>query len=876
MISKSGAWAASMVCGAVGLSLAEADTAPRPNIMIVLVDDMGFSDLGVFGSAIETPTLDRLASEGVILTQFYNYARCMPTRASLLTGLYPHRAGLGYMAEPLDRLGYQGHIDHRSMTIAEALREAGYWTMHSGKWHVSHLTRDPAHAPGRRGFDRSFTRIYRVDYFNPGWLALDYTGDPSERVSKSELGYDDDFHLTDATADQAVSFLKEWQETQSDRPFFLYLAFDAPHWPMHAWPDDIAKYRWREDKFKLGWDDVRERREAALLERGLIDPAWTLPGRDPALPAWEDIPGDPDVLEPWSHAVMDERTKSDWDLTMSVYAAMLDQMDRKLGEVVEFLEQTGQLDNTLIMFLSDNGASPEAVGRNDTTEIGAPESYQGCFMPWANVQNTPFRMYKHWVHEGGIATPFMAYWPAGMHPDVRGAIRHDPAHLIDLMSICLDVAGTELPEVFEREGVANRILMPQGVSLVPLLSENEALPERPLFFEHEGNRAVRYGRWKIVSRHLYDTRWFERFGFPWPPREDEWELFDMVNDRTETRSLAHEHPEIVEELSALYDEWALQNGVGSWLDLEPVFDLQVAERRPILRFHQRFDQFPPDAMGITPDAMGEGAVGSHAVYFDVSGGQLLRQDAVTHGPTISIAMWVRFSSVPAPNEDRYLISQMNWPSEGFHLHYRDGQWIFNVLSPDSIGAVRYAQAVQPGVWYHVGAVYAAREREARLFINGQQVASSSSAPPQISGRSLQVGGNGAQKGAGAWLDDIRVYDFELRDDMVRALYHRGNERSMELDAQRAVPWFQHGDTAGAVRHSVYLPTSAPGGSSVTWTSSRPDIISADGLLVRPESGTTIVLTAHLRNDIMERTVPHEITIAPTPKIPELTDDIPHM
>ncbi|QHI68548.1 sulfatase-like hydrolase/transferase [Tichowtungia aerotolerans] len=810
---------------------AMAKPEPPPNILVVLVDDMGYSDLGCFGSCIETPTVDRLAAEGLTLTQFYNTARCMPSRASLLTGLYPHKAGMGYMAEPLDALAYQGHLNHNCMTIAEALNAAGYWTMHSGKWHVAHTLRDQQHAPCRRGFDRSFLRSFRVNYFNPPWLAVNFTGDPAQCKSKEELGFDDSFYLTDAEADYAIRFLEEWKSEQAQKPFFMYLAFDAPHWPMHARPEDIAKYRWKKDKFRNGWDEVRERRFKAMQKRKILDPSWTLPPRDPALPAWDSIPGD--SADGWDGVPMNQYDKDDWDLKMAVYAAMIDRMDQKLGDVIAWLEKSGVRDNTLILFLADNGGCPEEVGSHDRREVGTPESYQGCFMPWAHVQNTPFRMYKHWVHEGGISTPCIINWPAGMDESVKGALDRTPGHVVDVMATCLDAAGAELPDVFEREGRAYRIQPPEGESLLPLLNGG-ALPERALFFEHEGNRAVRDGDWKLVSRYEKDVQLYSHYGYPAAPRAAEWELYNLKNDRTETTDLAAACPEIASRLAKKYQAWTVQSGARPWSELEPVFDLQVAERRPILQFEQSFER------GAEP-----GAVGRASRRFSCAGQDALHESPVDCRQALTVSMWVQFDSVPELGKDCYLLGQMNWPTKGFHLHYRDGQWIFNLLRRDGIAALKHRRSVVPGEWVHLGAIW--NGQTARLYLNGEEVQSAAVPGMDPSDAALWIGGNGRDKGAGGLIDDVRVYNTALSPEILRGLYQQGNEVRLALDFDRLAPRFAPGDSVGSVSSSVFLPQKAAGGSDVVWSSSHPDILGHDGRLIhRPADRRQVELTARLR------------------------------
>jgi len=516
-LGRSGLWsltlaACCLVFRGVGVSIssaAESKPAPgRPNIILILADDMGFSDLGCYGSEIATPNLDRLAANGLRFTQFYNAARCCPTRASLLTGLYPHQAGMGDMVGDRGLPAYQGFLNDRCVTIAEALRQSGYHVLMSGKWHVGE---DRPHWPLDRGFEHYFGLISGAcSYFrlDPGRkMAVD--NDPYVPPAKG-------FYMTDAITDHAVSFLDKY--SREDAPFFLYVAYTAPHFPLHALPEDIARYR---GTYRAGWDELRQRRYRRLIELGLIDPKWPLSPRDPDVPAWIDA-GDKDA----------------WDLRMAVYAAQIDRMDRGIGRILAKLRQLDIDGNTLVMFLSDNGAEAELIDAGKPGAApGEADSYATYRRPWANASNTPWRLFKCWVHEGGISTPFIAHWPAGIREP--GRIIHHVAHVIDLMPTCLDVAGARCPNT--RYG--KNTLPLEGASLLTLF-QGKAPPERPmLFWEHEGNRAVRAGRWKLVCR---------------PPTP--WALYAIEADRTELNNLADERPDIVADLGAKYAEWARRCG----------------------------------------------------------------------------------------------------------------------------------------------------------------------------------------------------------------------------------------------------------------------------------------------------------------------------
>ena len=486
----------------------------RPNIVIILADDMGFSDLGCYGGEIETPNLDRLADNGLRYTQFYNTSRCCPTRASLLTGLYAHQAGMGWMtAADLGHPGYVGGLNKQSVTIAEILQQAGYATYMSGKWHLT-LDRDMGpegprdNWPRQRGFDRYFGILSGGgSYFTPTTLTLDNT-----RIEASG-----DFYLTDAISDHAVDFLQEHPQKEPGSPFFLYVAYTAPHFPIHARPADIEKYR---GSYRKGWAHLRAERYAHLLELGLISDSWTL------------SPPDSDVAD-WDSLALGK--KREMDLRMAIYAAQIDSMDQGIGRILAALEQMGVADDTLILFLSDNGGTHEPASSKDPDleVLGSDQSFHTYRRPWANASNVPFRLYKHWVHEGGIATPLIVHWPARIRDP--GSLRSQVGHVIDLMPTALEVAGAQYPSRFG----GRPILSPEGTSLAPSFLDSP-INRGALFWEHESNRAVREGDWKLVSKGL----------------EGPWELYDLSSDRTELTDLSRIHPERVENLAKMWQEWA--------------------------------------------------------------------------------------------------------------------------------------------------------------------------------------------------------------------------------------------------------------------------------------------------------------------------------
>lgn len=500
----------------------------QPNIVLILADDMGYSDIGCFGSEIRTPNLNRLASQGIRMTRFYNASRSCPTRASLLTGLYQHQAGVGDMVKDLGYPSYQGYLNNQCVTIAEALKLNGYNTYMSGKWHVGS---GPENLPGKRGFDRYFGLIDGAgSYFNkvaykanqpaPRWMLDD------EDFNAPDSG----FYLTNAIADYAISFLNE--EAGKEEPFFLYLAFTSPHWPLHALPEDIAKYR---GKYIKGWEQLRQERYDRMLSIGILDESMKLSPRDADSPAWETL---------------SDKEKDMWDLRMAVYAAMIDRMDQNIGRVLKQLEIIGELDNTIVLFLSDNGGCHEALTTQKKVsglygQAGGPDSFDSYEIPWANVSNTPFRMFKHWVYEGGISTPFIAWYP-GIIP--YGQIIRQAGHITDIMPTLMDISGSTYPLVYK----GNRILTNEGTSLFRALKGKKFRRQNPIFWEHQGNRAVAKGKWKIVSS--YDTR---------TKKFNKWELYNIKKDRSELNDLSTVNPARLSRMNKLYEKWAARAGVVS-------------------------------------------------------------------------------------------------------------------------------------------------------------------------------------------------------------------------------------------------------------------------------------------------------------------------
>lgn len=534
----------------------------RPNVVLILADDMGFSDLGSYGSEIHTPNLDELAENGIRFREFYNQARCMPTRASLLTGRYPHQAGLGGM-EPdrgPENPGYRGNINHESVTLAEALRVNGYRTYMTGKWHLTrhNAVDEPVENrfnwPLQRGFDRYYGTILGAgSFYGPNTLTKGNRNIDEDRVFpgvvwapqvESELPVKNDgaYYYTDAINTTSARFIREHQVTNGSDPFFLYVSHVAPHWPLHAYEEDIAPYL---DLYRQGWDEIRRQRYERLIELGVIDSAWDLPDRPSVLPAWEEL-SEEDLPDDVRNAIdaQDLDIREEMALRMAVHAAMVERMDRGIAEIIDALKESGRYENTLIMFLSDNGAASEwgtyGIGWPRMTHHGArtgdPQSYASIGVAWAHVSNAPFRYWKLYNHEGGAATPFIAHWPAGM--EARGEWRNQVGHIIDVMPTLMEISGSTYP----RHYAGHDIKPYEGISLVPSFRDEPLVRGKPLFFEHMGRRAVRDGKWKLVTAEA--------------GADGEWKLFDMHADRTETINLAAEHPEQVEQMAAAWQQWA--------------------------------------------------------------------------------------------------------------------------------------------------------------------------------------------------------------------------------------------------------------------------------------------------------------------------------
>ena len=484
-----------------------AEPAPRPNVVFILADDMGFSDLGCYGGEVQTPNLDRLAANGLRFTQFYNTARCWPSRAALLTGYYAQQVN----RDP------PGVRPQWAALLPELLKPAGYRSYHAGKWHVDGPVR-------KGGFERSYLVVDQDRYFGPRNHQLD---DSTLPQPKPEDGY----YATTAIAQRAIDWLAEHDARHRGEPFLLYLAFTCPHFPLQALPEDVARYRGR---FKKGWDVLRERRLERMRRLGIVN--CELSVRTPGVPAWDSLSAE---------------DKDGWEWRMALHAAMVDRMDQEIGRVLGHLDKAGHWDNTLILFCSDNGASAERLVRGDGHDPAAPPGSAKTFLclepPWANLANAPLRKSKIFTHEGGISTPLIVHWPAGVK--ARGELRHTPGHFVDVAPTLLGLAGVPVPATSNGE---QRPPLP-GRSLVPAFASDVRVERGYLFFKHSGNRALRVGDWKIVASGA-DTPW---------------ELYDLAGDRSESHDLAARHPDKVKELAAL------------WTRLDDEFRKQGATAAPL-------------------------------------------------------------------------------------------------------------------------------------------------------------------------------------------------------------------------------------------------------------------------------------------------------
>ena len=622
------------------------DTArgQSPNIVVILSDDMGYSDIGCYGSEIQTPTLDGLAGNGLRFTQFYNTARCCPTRASLLSGLYPHQAGIGHMMEDSGHDGYRGELNRQCLTMAELLKTAGYGTYMTGKWHVTKHVKpgeSQENWPLQRGFDRFYGTIHGAgSFYDPNSLTRDNNlispyADPEYQPQQ--------YYYTDAISDHASKFIREHHSQSPDRPLFLYVAYTAAHWPMHALPEDIQKYS---GFYDAGYAALRESRLKRMKELGVVAPDAEM---SPQAEDWNDV------------------RHREWEIRcMEVYAAMVDRMDQGIAKIMASLRETHRFDNTLVLFMQDNGGCAEGLGRGakagmpkrpDAPEAamaadelqldmipkksrdgwpviqgpevmpGPADTYIAYGRGWANVSNTPFREYKHWVHEGGISTPLVAHWPKGIAR--RGELEHQPGHLIDVMATCVDVSGATYPKEYK-----GQTLTPlEGRSLVPAF-RGEAISREALYWEHEGNRAVRQGDWKLVAKGAQGA----------------WELYNIRDDRSELHDLAAGQPERVKAMSDLWQRYAERAMV---LPLTPYYSKKDNEK---LSGRKKF-QLSANA-------------------------DLPRNEA----PQLANKAFRIRIQLASPGRNGVLVAQ-GGTAQGFSLYQRDGQFCFAVRRDGKLSAV---------------------------------------------------------------------------------------------------------------------------------------------------------------------------------------------
>ena len=476
----------------------------KPNIVLIMCDDMGWSDIGCYGGEVRTPHLDRLASEGLRFTQFYNGAKCTTTRAALLTGLYPRQK--------------KGPLLKESMvTLGESLQLGGYQTAMSGKWHLGSTK-------PRRPVDRGFQEYYGLmdggcHYFNPAKPDPDFKKNRIRVFGQNETiitEFPKDFYTTDAFTDHAVINIQRM--AKSDAPYFMHVCYTAPHYPLHAHEEDVQKYL---GKYKEGWGKLRGVRHKKLVRLGLIDAGWKLPSADPEAGHWED------------------QKDKDWqDRRMAVYAAMIDRMDQGIGRILDAIEESGERDNTMILFLSDNGGCSETYSQDRSENVpGSSEHYMTCGPGWASAQNTPFRRFKSWMHEGGISTPLIVRWPDVIQPNT---VTHQVGHIIDFMPTFLEAAQTDYPNVFK----GNSIIPLEGKSLIPIFIGQQREGHEILWWEFIGNRAVREGDWKLV----------------WDRKIQNWELYHIRHDRTEMVDLALQYPDKVRKMASSWTSWAINTG----------------------------------------------------------------------------------------------------------------------------------------------------------------------------------------------------------------------------------------------------------------------------------------------------------------------------
>ncbi|NDV81742.1 arylsulfatase [Bacteroides sp. 51] len=557
------------VCAFSGAGLISVTAQDRPNIILIMSDDMGYSDIGCYGGVIETPALDNLANKGLQYMQFYNTARSCPSRASLMTGLHPHQTGIGHMTDNRGEDGYRGDLNNSCVTIGEVLKSNGYETFAVGKWHMTRFMKKDGtkhNWPLQRGFDHYYGTIAGGgSFYDPQTLCRgnEYITPENDPEYKPET-----FYYTNAITDNAIKFLEKRNDRQ---PFFMYVAYTSAHWPMQVLEEDIEPYKGR---FDQGWEELRKEKYKKMQQQGILDKKWAL-SIDETVGKWDEA-----------------KDKKFETRLMEVYAGMVSNLDKNIGRLVSYLERTNQLENTIIVFLQDNGGCAEPLGRQPQkptavkvpqgkelipmekdelqtrlipyrtrdgrpvmqgvgTMAGGPDTYIAYGKGWAYASNTPFREYKHWVHEGGISTPLIVHWPARIKASKNNK-RWQPGQLPDIMATFLDASQSTYPETFKGIDITPY----QGISLMPSFSKDKFNYTRPLYWEHEGNRAIRSGKWKLVYKSAHE----ETEDIPLSA----WSLYDMENDRTEQHDLAAKYPERVKEMAAQWEEFAIRCHVKPW------------------------------------------------------------------------------------------------------------------------------------------------------------------------------------------------------------------------------------------------------------------------------------------------------------------------
>lgn len=497
----------------------------QPNIVLIMADDMGFSDIGSYGGEVHTPNLDALAKGGLRYTQFYNNARCCPTRASLMTGVYPHQAGMGWMTTAdMGTPAYQGELNTKTVTIAEVLKLAKYDTYMTGKWHLSRVRNIKAgikdNWPVQRGFDEFFGIVDGgANYFTPTVYS----------DNKKYKAPDEDFYLTHAISDSTLVFMDKHFSSEEHNPMFMYVAYTAPHWPLHALEEDIEKYK---EVYNIGWDKLREQRFKKQKQLGIFNASAQLSARDPKVPAWEEL---------------SKEKQEEFAKRMAIYAAQIDAMDQGIGKIVNKLKELDELDNTIIMFLSDNGACAEYISGGPSKELtGASNTWESYRKPWANAGSTPYKEYKHWIHEGGIATPFIVHWPNGIDENLNGTFIKEPGHIMDVMATAVAVSNAHYPEKYH----GNMIIPLEGKSLAPHFT-GQTTKREPIFWEHEANIGMRDGDWKLVAKTDVNKEF----------NTANLELYNMGKDPVELHDLAKQQPNRLNRMYKAWQQWADKVGV---------------------------------------------------------------------------------------------------------------------------------------------------------------------------------------------------------------------------------------------------------------------------------------------------------------------------